>query len=245
MTKYFFGVAGWSYKDWAGIVYPTAKGKGFDPLSYLAQYFDTIELNNTFYRIPESKVVDTWAKRVSGNSRFRFTAKLWEGFTHDKKEILAADIKLYKKAMAPLVGANRLGSVLMQFPISFKNEPSSRERLAKLAEYFKEYFLVVEFRHRSWVHPQMFDWLEELGVGYCNVDEPKFREMIKPSSIVTSKTAYVRKTDLLSHDTTTFTPKTSSMIGSLESRIWGKKRKMCMWLETITFEDKLQPMCFS
>ena len=192
MTNYFFGVAGWSYADWAGIVYPPKKGKGFDPLSYLTQYFDTIELNNTFYRIPEPKVVSSWAKRVTGNALFRFTAKLWEGFTHDAKEIVSADVKQYKKAMEPLLSENRLGSVLMQFPVSFKNEAPCRERLAALAGHFKEYSLVAEFRHRSWVLPETYDWLEEHKIGYCNVDEPVFRQLIKPSSIVTSRTAYVR-----------------------------------------------------
>lgn len=192
MNNYFFGIAGWSYPDWAGIVYPPKKQKGFDPLAYLTDYFDTIELNNTFYRIPESKVVSSWAKRVSGNARFRFTAKLWEGFTHKTTTIDPAEIKQYKKAMEPLVSENRLGSILIQFPISFRNDEACRERLSLLAKYFHEYPLVVEFRHRSWVGPDTLKWLEDKNIGYCNVDEPVFRQLLKPSSIVTGPTAYVR-----------------------------------------------------
>jgi len=192
MGKYFFGIAGWSYQDWAGIVYPEKKPKGFDPLTYLTEFFDAIELNNTFYRIPESKVVSNWAKRVSGNPRFRFTAKLWEGFTHKKQEVNSADVKQFKKAMEPLVSDNLLGSLLLQFPISFQNDESGRERLSLLIKLFKEYPLVVEFRHRSWVNPDTFDWLKDQKIGYCNVDEPRFRELIKPSSEVTGPTAYVR-----------------------------------------------------
>jgi uncharacterized protein YecE (DUF72 family) len=192
MGKYFFGIAGWSYADWAGIVYPEKKPRGFDPLSYLTEFFDTIELNNTFYRIPESKVVSTWAKRVSGNPRFRFTAKLWEGFTHNKIEVDPAEVKQFKKAMEPLLSENRMGSLLLQFPISFQNEESARERLSLLAKHFRDYPLVVEFRHRSWVNPETLEWLRENKIGYCNVDEPMFRKLLKPSSVVTGPVAYVR-----------------------------------------------------
>jgi uncharacterized protein YecE (DUF72 family) len=192
MSNYFFGIAGWSYSDWAGIVYPERREKGFDQLIYLTQYFDTIELNNTFYRIPESKVVSGWAKRAAGNPRFRFTTKLWKGFTHDAKEIDQTEVKQFKKAMEPLASEKRLGSILLQFPFSFKNEESFRKRLVSLIEQFREYPLVVEFRNRSWVRPETFEWLEQLGIGYCNVDEPVFRQLIKPSSVVTGPTAYVR-----------------------------------------------------
>ena len=76
------GPAGWSYKDWEGVVYPMPKPKGFHEATYLAQYFDTIEINSTFYRPPEPGVARNWTNRVSANPRFRFTAKLWRGFTH-------------------------------------------------------------------------------------------------------------------------------------------------------------------
>ena len=98
-----FGIAGWSYADWKGIVYPESKPRGFDELSYLAIYFDLIELNNTFYRIPESKMVGSWTKRVGHNPRSCFTAKLFQDFTHGKKPINKQDVKAYLKAIEPLV----------------------------------------------------------------------------------------------------------------------------------------------
>lgn len=137
-------------------------------------------------------MVSSWSKRVSGNPRFRFTAKLWEGFTHGQKAINEAEVKQFKKAMEPLVSENCLGSILIQFPISFRNEKSGREKLDQLVKHFSPYPLVVEFRHRSWVHPETLKWLEENEVGYCNVDEPVFRQLLKPSAVVTGPTAYVR-----------------------------------------------------
>lgn len=192
MGDYYFGIAGWSYPDWTGVVYPSKRATKIDELSYLANFFDTIELNNTFYRIPASKIVESWAKRVSHNSMFRFTAKLWQGFTHEKKGFEKSDVKQYMEAMEPLLSAERLGSVLVQFPVSFRNEEGNQERLADLIAAFPELPLVLEFRHRSWITDDTFRWMEDRGVGFCNVDEPMFRKMLKPSSIVTGKIAYVR-----------------------------------------------------
>ena len=73
------GPAGWSYKDWKEIVYPVEKPKGFHEATYLAQYFDTIEINSTFYRPREPGIARNWVRLVSANPRFRFTAKLWRG----------------------------------------------------------------------------------------------------------------------------------------------------------------------
>jgi uncharacterized protein YecE (DUF72 family) len=191
-SEYYFGIAGWSYPDWIGVVYPSKRNARIDELSYLAEYFDSIELNNTFYRIPVSKIVESWAKRVSHNSKFRFTAKLWQGFTHDKKGFSEADVTLFRQSMDPLMKAGRLGCVLLQFPVSFVKEKSNEEKLARLVETFSEMPLVLEFRHRSWVAPETFQWMEDQNVGFCNVDEPMFRKMLRPSSVVTGKIAYVR-----------------------------------------------------
>jgi uncharacterized protein YecE (DUF72 family) len=187
-----FGIAGWSYADWKGIVYPQSKPRGFDELSYLAIYFDLIELNNTFYRIPESKMVESWTKRVGHNPNFRFTAKLFQDFTHGKKPINKQDVKAYLKSLQSLISADRLGCLLAQFPISFRNTPENQGRLEEIAEHFGKYSLVVEFRHRGWITEPVLNWLEENEIGFCNVDEPMFRKMIKPSAHVTGPTSYVR-----------------------------------------------------
>ncbi|HSP05768.1 MAG TPA: DUF72 domain-containing protein [Acidobacteriota bacterium] len=188
----YFGIAGWSYPDWEGIVYPAHKERRFDPLAYLANYFDTIELNNTFYRIPESKMVESWAKRVQHNGNFRFTAKIWQGFTHGKENPGEAELRQFLKAMEPLRTADRLGTLMAQFPVSFRNEPQNRERLSWIVEKFHGFPMTVEFRHRSWVVQEVLDWMSERQIGFCNVDEPVFRRMLKPTAIITGPVAYVR-----------------------------------------------------
>ena len=130
------GPAGWSYADWEGIVYPREKSKGFDHLVYLSRYFDTIEINTTFYRPPTQKMTDSWIRRTSHNPQFQFTAKLWQKFTHEAGKIAASDVNLYKEGMSPLFDSGKLGAVLVQFPWSFKNEDASKTWLDNVINTF-------------------------------------------------------------------------------------------------------------
>jgi uncharacterized protein YecE (DUF72 family) len=186
------GPAGWSYKDWEGIVYPQKPGKAFDPLEYLARFFNTIEINSSFYRPPVPTTTKSWAKRVAENREFVFTAKLHRVFTHERGKATKKDEKEYRVGMDVLAKAGKLGSVLLQFPWSFKNEPEERVYLAKLLEKFSDYPLVLEVRHASWNTPDVYEWLEERGVGICNIDQPIFKKSIRPQALTTSPVGYVR-----------------------------------------------------
>src|SRR5437588_3776245 len=121
MAKIKIGPAGWTYKDWEGIVYPQKPGPKFDPLEYLARFFDTVEINSTFYRPPTAQTGRAWAARVADHAEFSFTAKLHQVFTHERGKATAADEKLFRAGIDPLVEAQRLGAILIQFPWSFKN----------------------------------------------------------------------------------------------------------------------------
>ncbi len=186
------GPAGWSYKDWEGIVYPQKPGKNFDPLEYLARYFDTIEINSSFYRPPAPSSAKAWANRVAPNKKFTFTAKLHRVFTHERGKATAADEKEFKEGMEPLLSARKLGALLLQFPWSFKNTPDDRVYLTGLLERFKEYPLVVEVRHAAWNNESVYEWFEERGVGICNIDQPVFKRSIRPQALTTSPVGYVR-----------------------------------------------------
>jgi len=186
------GPAGWSYDDWKGIVYPTGAGSKFDPLQYLANYFDTIEINNTFYRPPSPSASRAWARRVSHNPSFRFSVKLYQRFTHERGAATAEDEKSYRAGIDPLAEAGRLGAILIQFPWSFKNTDEDRMHLNKLINRFSDYPLVVELRHASWNQPEVYEWLQERDVGFCNIDQPIFARPMKPSALATSQVGYVR-----------------------------------------------------
>jgi uncharacterized protein YecE (DUF72 family) len=185
------GLAGWSYPDWKGRVYPLKPPRGFDPLQYLSGYFDTIEINSTFYRIPTVATTQRWAERTAGNPAFRFTAKLPQVFTHTR-QAGAQDESAFKEAMSPIQAAGRLGALLLQFPYAFHQNPANRDYLKRLIERFRSYPLVLEVRHRSWDVPSVYEFLQELGVGFCNVDQPQVSYSLGLTRQVTSNIGYLR-----------------------------------------------------
>jgi len=190
--KIRIGPAGWSYKDWEGVVYPRKPGAKFDPLEYLARFFNTIEINSSFYRPFTVSTAKSWIERVSAARDFMFTAKLHRVFTHERGKATAEDERLVREGMDELRAAGKLGALLLQFPWSFKNTEEERPYLRKLLAQFKDYPLVLEIRHSSWNNPQIYEWLEELGVGICNVDQPLFEKSIKPAALTTAQVGYVR-----------------------------------------------------
>jgi uncharacterized protein YecE (DUF72 family) len=191
-TKIHIGPAGWAYKDWEGVVYPRKPGAKFDPLEYLARFFNTIEINSSFYRPFTETTAQSWIERVAAARDFMFTAKLHRVFTHERGKATADDEKQVREGMDALRSAGKLGALLLQFPWSFKNTDDERVYLAKLLERFRDYPLVLEIRHSSWNNPQIYEWLEELSVGICNVDQPLFTKSIKPADLTTSQLGYVR-----------------------------------------------------
>lgn len=188
-----FGTAGWSYDDWGGIVYPDPRPRGFDPLNFLARYFDTIEINSTFYHPARPTVARRWAERVEVNDDFKFTAKLWRRFTHERDEAWSTDeVDEARGGLDALMEANRLGAILIQFPWSFKASEESLEWLEDVLSAFESYPRVVEVRHASWNRPEFYRWLAERGTGFVNIDQPVFKRSIEPSARATSPVGYVR-----------------------------------------------------
>jgi uncharacterized protein YecE (DUF72 family) len=185
------GPAGWSYKDWEGTVYPP-HGSKFDHLAYLASFFDTIEINSPFYRIPPPAHAKSWVRRVANNPGFKFTTKVFRGFTHDAGESSAADVKAFRDYLDPLAEANRLGAVLLQYPWSFKNSEESRDKLTGLFSAFAGYPLALEVRHATFQSDEFLQFLNEHDVAWVNVDQPLFHDSVKPSDAATGPLAYVR-----------------------------------------------------
>ena len=191
-SKIRVGPAGWSYEDWKGIVYPKGAGSKFDQLAYLAQFFNTIEINSSFYRPPAAATARSWAKRTADCPAFKFTAKLHRTFTHERGKATDADANAYRDGIDPLMDAGKLGAVLLQFPWSFRNDGAGFDYLFSLIDRFKDYPLVVEVRHSSWNTAEVYDSLADRGVGFCNIDQPLFARSIKPSARTTSSLGYVR-----------------------------------------------------
>ena len=186
------GPAGWSYADWRGRVYPDGAGSKFDTLALVAKYFDTVEINSSFYHPPAPETARSWLRRIAHNPQFVFTAKLYRTFTHERGKATNDDERAFREGIDPLAEAGKLGAVLVQFPWSFRNDREERSYLTELAQRFRAYPLVVELRHESWNNPRILQTLEDLGVGLCDIDQPLFANSIKPAAEVTSPIGYIR-----------------------------------------------------
>ena len=187
------GPAGWEYSDWAGRVYPDPPPPRFDRLAYLSCYFNTIEVNSTFYRPFPQDVAARWAERVEDRADFRFGVKLWRRFTHEREAAWTAeDVKAARAVPDRLAREGRLGAALLQFPWSFKRSDADEEWLRGLFRAFTGLPLVVEVRHASWDAPDFLAELADEGVGFVNVDQPLFRRSIRPSAVTTSPVGYIR-----------------------------------------------------
>ena len=190
------GPAGWSYPDWTGYVYPSRRPKNFHEAAYLAEFFDIIEINTSFYQPVRPDHAAQWLDRVAANPRFVFTTKLWQRFTHelarDASLSAAADERAVRAGFDVLRAANKLGAVLLQFPFSFHRTKETVAYLSSVLKRFSEYPLVVEVRHSSWNSPETLTLLHTHNAGFCNIDQPIIGRSLAPSAQSTSPVGYIR-----------------------------------------------------
>lgn len=198
------GTAGFSYKDWEGIVYPRdLKKRKIHPLEYLAQFIDCCEINSSFYGHIRPTVGKEWCRMTAAvNPDFQFTAKLYQGFTHAPRgtrpptpsqlTLSTQEEQLAREGLDSIAAEGKLGALLIQFPISFKNADDTRDYLFALIAKFREYPLVLEIRHQSWNDADILSRLAEAGVGFCNIDQPYLGQSLRATEHVTAPVGYVR-----------------------------------------------------
>lgn len=189
-SKLFIGPAGWSYRDWVGPVYPPS-GR-IDRLPFVSRFFNCIELNSSFYRVPSGALVSSWRDRLSASHGFRFTVKVWRRFTHDmagSRDEARAFIDVFE----PLITGDRIGVFLLQFPWSFRNTDNNRKYLERLGRWFAPAPTAVELRHGSWNVPATWELLGGLGLAFCNIDQPLIGDSMPPTEQVTNdRIGYIR-----------------------------------------------------
>jgi uncharacterized protein YecE (DUF72 family) len=188
------GTSGWNYPagqgTWNGVFYPRRRPRGFDELAYYAEHFDIVEVNSSFYRMPDPALTQKWIDRTPPG--FLFSMKLYQKFTHPDMylardgvrdwNVSAGDFDEFRRGLDPLVDAGRLSALLIQFPPSFHAGDETRAYLDWLLEGLREYPLAVELRHRSW-SDAADDTDARLGArqaAWVAIDEPKFRDSIAP-----------------------------------------------------------------
>jgi len=200
-AKIYVGTSGWSYPKgegtWTGYFYPTGK---VNELEYYSQFFNTVEINSSFYRPPNPGYVYNWVRRTPQD--FLFTVKLWQKFTHPRMYqeatgreavISQEDVDLFNHSIEPLLKSGKLGALLAQFPPSFKNDGHGQQILSAVIRTFRQYRLAVELRHRSWSDDEnTAKLLGESNTAWVQIDEPKFRSSVARDIPVTADMAYFR-----------------------------------------------------
>jgi uncharacterized protein YecE (DUF72 family) len=187
------GVAGWDYADWNGIVYPPGAGRGFDKLAWVARFVDAIEVNSSFYRPVRPAVAETWVRRTEALPHFRFTAKSHRSWTHEIEPDVGLAVAETLNGLRPIREAGRLGAVLVQFPQRFHWNAGNAEHIERLAERADGWPLILEVRHRSWQADDVVDFLRNLAIGWCVVDQPRASDAsIDAVERLTSPIGYVR-----------------------------------------------------
>jgi uncharacterized protein YecE (DUF72 family) len=182
------GTSGYSFRDWVGPFYPQGT-KSADYLAYYATRFGCVEVNSTYYQVPRPELLARMERKTPAG--FRFVVKLNQAMTHEK----GAGEELYRDFLAaiePLKDAGKYHGLLAQFPWKFQRTPESKAHLEKLRERLPAEPLWVEFRHASWMHPRLADWLRERAIGYCAVDEPALAGLVPPVAHLTTDSGYVR-----------------------------------------------------
>ena len=187
-SQILIGTSGYSFADWVGTFYPPGMRSG-DFLSFYARHFNAVEINSTYYRIPHPRVLDQMEKKTP--EPFHFMVKLNQAMTHDGSR----DPALYRQFLSvlePLKQAGKYDGLLAQFPWSFKRTPEHRKHLAAMRDLLDGEPLFVEFRHASWITPELEPSLRQHRIGFCAVDEPQLEGLLPPVTLLTTEDAYVR-----------------------------------------------------
>jgi len=195
------GTSGFSFPDWWGVVYPQ-NIQPKDALRYYEQElgFNTAEINFTYYTLPGLKTMEGLTNKTTDD--FDFVVKAFKGMTHDpfdsrleKRPEITEVKEAFEKflySMKPMIERNKLGAVLLQFPVFFYPRPESRDYLLQCKEWLSNVPAVVEFRNRAWAKPETFTFLKENDLAYCIVDEPKLPRLMPFVEEITSNIGYLR-----------------------------------------------------
>jgi uncharacterized protein YecE (DUF72 family) len=184
------GTSGWNYKDWRGTVYPE-KLAAKKWLAYYSTLFDTVEVNTTFYRFPKPHFAANWSSQVPPD--FQFALKLWKGMTH------------YRKLTQCTQWLTDFGVVLRELPepqrgpLLIQLSPHHARDDARLDAFLSELrgcavplpgYVTVEFRHDSWLTPEIYAVLDRHDVAICQHDMPARAPVSEPND---APLVYVRR----------------------------------------------------
>lgn len=182
------GTSGYSFEDWRGVFYPgqIIKGKMLD---FYQAYFNTVEINSTYYKIPHPRIMYNISQKV--NDKFEFVVKAHKSLTHERMN-LEKVTEQFHESIKPLRDHTNLRGILAQFPWSFKYSRANLQYFALCHDLMRDNHLFVEFRHNSWSRPETYETLASLGISYVSVDEPRLPGLLPSDLKTTGDTAYIR-----------------------------------------------------
>jgi uncharacterized protein YecE (DUF72 family) len=182
LTQYYIGTSGWHYDDWRGRFYPEKLPKA-KWLEFYAQHFPTLELNNTFYRLPAEETFTKWHN--SSPEGFIFAVKVSRYITHIKRlKDCAEETKKFISRAVLL--KEKLGPLLYQLPPGLHRDDDRLKEFLKVLPGEGKH--VIEFRHESWLVEEVYNILRQYKIGFCVFDMPKLTSPI----IATTDFAYIR-----------------------------------------------------
>lgn len=189
----YLGTGGYSHTDLLGILYPE-NTKKTDFLTEYAKQYATVEINSSFYAPIGKKAFEGMlAKSLGQNPHgiFKFAIKLHQDFTHNltaTSDTAAA----FLQALEPILQANSLSALLLQFPHGFDRTTANRQYLARLTDWFAGLPLAIEFRHESWHTAQVYDSFVQKNLTWCSLDYPNVKGLPQSRLVFTSRTGYLR-----------------------------------------------------
>jgi len=181
--KLHAGTSGFAFKEWKGSFYPEdLKDDGM--LGFYSSKFPTVEINNTFYRLPKEDVLQSWAAQVP--EPFTFAIKASQRITHYArlKPESASAVEFLLKNTASL--ARRLGPILFQLPPNLKKDTDRLRAFIDTLPTDRRY--TIEFRHESWFEDDVFDALRARDIPLCVTEQPDFAAPL----VSTASWGYVR-----------------------------------------------------
>ena len=179
---YHIGTSGWHYEHWRGRFYPEKLTKA-EWLEFYASHFTTVELNNSFYRLPSEAAFTTWYNSSPAN--FTFAVKVSRFITHIKRLKNSEEAVENFITRAKILG-EKLGPLLYQLPPNMhRNDEVLESFLSNLPRGMKH---VLEFRHQSWLEGKVFEILRKYNIGLCVFDMPSFTCPLE----MTADFAYIR-----------------------------------------------------
>ncbi|NBB90711.1 MAG: DUF72 domain-containing protein [Spirochaetes bacterium] len=204
MGRIVIGTSGYSYADWIGPYYP----EGTSSSAFLTQYsrdFALTELNFSYYRMPDPRMLSRLVAKTPDD--FRFVVKAHRSITHDRAASWREDARRFAGATRELQKHGRLAGLLLQFPYSFHYTTSNRRYLAELCEALQvasradavgaqpsasQPCLFVEYRNTEWQRQSVYEEMRARNLALVITDMPRLRGLPAPASVVTADRAYLR-----------------------------------------------------